>query len=180
MKHVKVHTPQYVCFDQKTGDIFSIGPAIEPGYQSFEVSEEEIEPIKSLKEKMTDYIVAYDRQEKKFLLRKLAVADIGETFGQLKSKDEVDTFYDVLLTVDKSQKMCYITTGLELIDMMKTTNVNLEKQVSFSFTKKGDPHILYDTVTFDISSKAKKPIKIKDTFSIFTDSDLANCVYEEV
>ena len=64
--------------------------------------------------------------------------------------------------------------------MMKTTNVNLEKQVSFSFTKKGDPHILYDTVTFDISSKEKKPLKIKDTFSIFTDSDLANCVYEEV
>ena len=41
---------------------------------------------------MTDYIVAYDRQEKKFLLRKLAVADIEKLFGQIKSKDEVDTF----------------------------------------------------------------------------------------
>ena len=60
--------------------------------------------------------------KKRSLLRKLAVADIGEVFGQIKSKDEVDTFYDVLLTVDKTQKMCYITTGLELIDMMKTTN----------------------------------------------------------
>tara|TARA_B100001057_G_scaffold499748_1_gene611624 strand:- start:12225 stop:12767 length:543 start_codon:yes stop_codon:yes gene_type:complete len=180
MKHTKMHTPQYVCFDQKTGDIFSIGPSVEPGYQHFEVSEEKIEPIKTYKEKMSDYVVAYDRQQKTFLLRKLAVADIGETFGQVKSKDEVDTFYDVLLTVDKKKKICYITTGLELIDMMKTTNVNLEKQVTFSFTKKGDPHILYDTITFDITSKDKKPININDTFSIFTDSDLANCVYEEI
>ena len=56
MKHVKVHTPQYVCFNQKTGDIFSIGPAIAPGYEYFEVSEEEVEPIKTYKEKMTDYV----------------------------------------------------------------------------------------------------------------------------
>ena len=36
-------------------------------------------------------------------------------------------------------------------------------------------------VTFDIrESKEKNPIKIKDTFSIFTDSDLASCVYEEI
>ena len=81
-----MHTPQYVCFDQKTGDIFSIGPSVEPGYQHFEVSEEKIEPIKTYKEKMSDYVVAYDRQQKTFLLRKLAVADIGETFGQVKSK----------------------------------------------------------------------------------------------
>ena len=64
--------------------------------------------------------------------------------------------------------------------MMKTTNVNLAKQITFSFTKKGDPHILYDTVTFDIRSKEKQSISIKDTYSIFTDSDLSNCVYEEV
>ncbi len=180
MKHVKVHTPQYVCFNQKTGDIFSIGPAIAPGYEYFEVSEEEVEPIKTYKEKMTDYVVAYDREAKQFLLRKLALADIGEVFGEVQNKNEVDTFYDVLLSVDKTQKKCYITTGLELIDMMKTTNVNLAKQITFSFTKKGDPHILYDTVTFDIRSKEKQSICIKDTYSIFTDSDLANCVYEEV
>ena len=47
MQHIKVNTPQYVCFNQKTGEIFSIGPSIEPGYQYFEVTEEEIEPIKT-------------------------------------------------------------------------------------------------------------------------------------
>ena len=29
MQHVKVDTPQYVCFNQKTGEIFSVGPSIE-------------------------------------------------------------------------------------------------------------------------------------------------------
>ena len=27
MIHEKVHTPQYVCFDDKSGQIFSIGPS---------------------------------------------------------------------------------------------------------------------------------------------------------
>ena len=57
MQHIKVDTPQYVCFNQKTGEIFSIGPSIEPGYQYFEVREEEIEPIKTFKTNMTDYVV---------------------------------------------------------------------------------------------------------------------------
>ena len=42
MEHIKVHTPQYVCFNQQTGEIFSIGPSIEDGYQFIEVTEEEI------------------------------------------------------------------------------------------------------------------------------------------
>ena len=38
MKHVKVHTQQYVCFDDKTGQILSIGPSIEDGYSFIEVT----------------------------------------------------------------------------------------------------------------------------------------------
>ena len=51
MDYVTIHTPQYVCFTQGTGEIFSIGPSIEEGYQYMEVTEEQIAPIKSLKEK---------------------------------------------------------------------------------------------------------------------------------
>ena len=52
MDYVTIHTPQYVCFTQDTGEIFSIGPSIEEGYQYMEVTEEQIAPIKSLKEKI--------------------------------------------------------------------------------------------------------------------------------
>ena len=65
MKHVKVHTPNMFVLIPKTGDIFSIGPCQTiPGYEYFEVSEEEVEPTKTYKEKMTDYVVAYDREAK--------------------------------------------------------------------------------------------------------------------
>ena len=70
MEHTRVNTPQYVCFNQKSGEIYSIGASIEEGYQYFEVSLEEVLPIKTFKEKMTDYIVAFDRSDKKFVLKK--------------------------------------------------------------------------------------------------------------
>ena len=70
MKHVKVYTQQYVCFDDKTGQIFSIGPSIEDGYSFIEVTYSEVEPIKTLKEKMTDYVVVYNRKENNPKLKK--------------------------------------------------------------------------------------------------------------
>ena len=44
MEHTRVNTPQYVCFNQKSGEIYSIGASIEEGYQYFEVSLEEVLP----------------------------------------------------------------------------------------------------------------------------------------
>lgn len=179
MRHVNVVTPQYVCFDQKTGDIFSIGPSIEEGYQYIEVTEEEVEPIKSLKEKMTDYIVAYNRSSKKFVLKKNVYVESEAKFTEILPVDE-SIMYDLLLTVDKGAKRCYISTGIELIDTMKTTNVDLQKEISFSFTKKGDPHILYDQVTFSIASTESQPLNLTGTYSIYAHSDLATCMYKEV
>ena len=88
--------------------------------------------------------------------------------------------YDLLLIVDKETKRCYINTDIELIDTMKTTNVDLQKEVTFSFTKKGDPHVLYDYVTFNITSTETKPINIKDTYSVYANSDMATCMYKEL
>ena len=179
MHHTNIHTPQYVCFDQKSGEIFSIGPSIEEGYQYFEVTEEEIEPIKTFKEKMTDYIVAYNRTTKKFVLKKNIFIEHESKFIQLQKAND-SMMYDLLLIVDKETKRCYINTDIELIDTMKTTNVDLQKEVTFSFTKKGDPHVLYDYVTFNITSTETKPIDIKDTYSVYANSDMATCMYMEL
>mgnify|MGYP000231761183 FL=1 len=179
MLHVKVDTPQYICFDQKTGEIFSIGPSIEEGYQYIQVTEEEVEPIKSFKEKMTDYIVAYNRTEKKFVLKKNIYIENEAQFTELQPVDEL-VMYDLLLTVDKKAKRCYISTGIELLDTMKTTNVDLQKEITFSFTKKGDPHILYDIATFNIADPKEAKINIKDVYSIYASSDMATCMYKEL
>ena len=63
---------------------------------------------------------------------------------------------------------------------MKTTNVDLQKEITFSFTKKGDPHILYDMVTFNIADPKECTINIKDTYSIYASSDMATCMYKEL
>ena len=63
--------------------------------------------------------------------------------------------YDILLNVDKKAKVCYINTSDELIDVMKKTNIDVNKKITFSFTKKDDPHILYDMVSFDLTEKTK-------------------------
>ena len=88
--------------------------------------------------------------------------------------------YDLLLTVDNKAKRCYISTGIELLDTMKTTNVDLQKEITFSFTKKGDPHILYDMVTFNIADPKEAKISIKDAYSIYASSDMATCMYKEL
>jgi|TARA_B100001939_G_C16720870_1_gene521147 hypothetical protein len=179
MKHVKVHTQQYVCFDDKTGQIFSIGPSIEDGYSFIEVTYSEIEPIKTLKEKMTDYVVVYNRKEKQFKLKKniiLQEQDFYQKISSFAPKQE----YDVMLTIDKSAKKCYINTDEELLEIMKKTNVDLRKQITFSFTKKDDPHVLYNMKTFDIDSSKKQEFKIKGKFDIYTNSDMARCVYKEI
>ena len=87
--------------------------------------------------------------------------------------------YDLLLTVDTKAKRCYISTGIELLDTMKTTNVDLQKEITFSFTKKGDPHVLYDMATFNIAEPKEHKINIKDTYSIYASSDMATCMYKE-
>ena len=179
MQHVKINTPQYVCFNQKTGEIFSIGPSIEPGYQYFEVTEEEIEPIKTFKTNMTDYVVAYNRAEKAFVLKKNIYIEHEAQFTQIMPLDE-SAMYDLLLTVDNKAKRCYISTGIELLDTMKTTNVDLQKEITFSFTKKGDPHILYDMATFNIADPKEQMINIKDAYSIYASSDMATCMYKEL
>jgi len=172
-------TQQYVCFNQKTGEIYSIGPSIEEGYQYIEVEDEDIEPIKSYKEKMTDYRVVYNRKEKMFVLKKLSTVSDEIAFRKLKKLQKNST-YDVLLEIDKANKLCYISTDYELLDTINQKNVDFSKDISFSITEKNNPHVLYDLVHFNIGENIKHPISELENFSVYTDSDVADCVYLEI
>tara|TARA_Y200000002_G_scaffold68079_1_gene52953 strand:- start:35511 stop:36053 length:543 start_codon:yes stop_codon:yes gene_type:complete len=179
MKHEKVHTPQYVSFDQKTGEVFCIGPTIQEGYQYIEVSDEQIEPIKTFKDKMTDYKVVYNKKERMFKLKKLVVIEEDITYQKIEKYQNEEMDFDVLLNIDKNKKSCYIDTSEELLDIMQKTNVE-HKNITFSFTKKDDPHILYDMVTFEINKNSKQSIKIPKQYDVYSNSDMAKCMYGEV
>lgn len=176
---MSVITKQYVCFDQKSGQIFSIGPNINENYQHVEITTQEAEPFQTMKENMAEYVVAYNRHDKKFVLKKNVYIENEDTFTQIQPINE-SIMYDLLLTVDKTKKICYIEHGIELLDTMETTNVDLQKEITFSFTKKGDPHVLYDMITFDITKSDPVKLDIDDKFSIYANTDMATCVYKEV
>jgi|TARA_A100001035_G_scaffold241252_1_gene207166 hypothetical protein len=179
MKHVKVETPQYVSFDQQTGTIMGIGPTPLEGFQKLQVTEEEVEPIKSLREKMTDYVVVYNRKEKQFKLKKIVVIKEGITYKKI-DKVGKDKDFDIILNINSKKNVCNINTNEELLDIMKKSNIDLRKDVTFSITKKDDPHILYDIITFNITDKSEKPIKIESKYDVYTNSDMAECVYGEI
>ena len=113
-----------------------------------------------------------------FKLKKVTILEEASQYQKLpKVSSKMD--YDILLNVDKKAKVCYINTSDELIDVMKKTNIDVNKKITFSFTKKDDPHILYDMVSFDLTEKTKKSISIQNSYDIYTTVDLASCVYGE-
>ena len=63
---------------------------------------------------------------------------------------------------------------------MKTTNVDLQKEITFSFTKKGDPHVLYDMVTFNIANPKEATGNVDGVYSVYASSDMATCMYKEL
>ena len=175
MHSIKVETKQYVCFDSKTGEIFSIGPSQEPEYEYIEVTEEEIEPIQTYKERMEDYKVIFNSVSKKFELRKLANLEIESNFvlHQIQEKT-TDPYYDIVFTVDKQRDLCYIST----IDSL--SNVSFDTSIMFSITKKDDPHFLIKSVDYKVGEETEFSMKADSSYSIYTNSNSLRCVYEEI
>ena len=176
MPDVKIETKQYVSFSPDNGEIHAIGPCSEyPGYESIQVTEEQIEPIKSYKDKMEDYKVLFSSVTKKYELRKLENNVIESNFilSKIKEKDK-DPYFDIIFSVDKKKNMCYIDTIEEL------SNVKFDSSIMFSITKKDDPHLLIKSVDYTVGEKLNFKVKLDNPYSIYTDSNSLRCVYEEV
>ena len=139
---------QYVCFKKSTGEIFSVGPSIEEGCDYIEVTDQEIEPIKTYQEKMEDYRVVFHNASKKYVLRKNVSIENDFIFNEVKHISQ-DDLYDIVFRVDKANKICYISTNEDLKES------SLRQDILFSITKKDDPHILYQSVTFEITDESK-------------------------
>tara|TARA_B100000900_G_C20598752_1_gene724576 strand:+ start:2899 stop:3426 length:528 start_codon:yes stop_codon:yes gene_type:complete len=175
MHSIKVETKQYVSFNPDTGEIFAIGPSQEEGYQHIEVTEEQIDPIKTFKDKMEDYKVVFSSVTKQHELRKLENNEDENRFllNQLQEKRK-DPYFDIIFSVDKKKDLCYISTIEGL------SNVKFDANIMFSVTKKDDPHFLIESVDYKVGDKLELEIKLDKPYSIFTDSNSLRCVYEEI
>ena len=159
-------TKQYVNFLPKTGELFSVGPSVEDGYEHLEVTEQELEPIKTFKDKMEDYRVIFERN--RYVLKK--VSSIEKYFNLVKV--EKDGTFDIKLVLDKSQNLCYISN---------IQDMNLDQDIMFSITKSDDPHILYQCLDFNMKNKATAQIKCElENYGVYTDCQNLRCVYEEI
>lgn len=172
-------TKQYVSFVQETGRIFEVGPEPSLEHQYIEVSDDLADKFKSSEYTFSDFVVSYNRTRKKFSVKQVSTTAEELIFRKIK-KLQPDTLYDVLLEVDLSNKLCYIRTDDEILDIVNKSNLDFDKEVTFNFTKKNDPHVLYDKATFKIGDNTQKKVSIEDSYSVFTDSQVADCVYTEV
>lgn len=172
-------TQQYVSFDQATGRIFEVGPEPDITYQYFEIPNELADKFKSSEYTFSDFAVAYDRVRKKFSVKQITTTKAEPTFRKLKRFQE-DTMYDLLLEIDIDKKLCYISTDAEILDIVDKANLDFDKEITFNFTQKNDPHVLFDTLTFTIGDTDKQSVSISGDYSVFTDSQVADCVYTEI
>ena len=175
MHSIKVETKQYVSFNPDSGEIFAVGPSQEEGYQHIEVTEEQVYPIKTFKDKMEDYRVLFSSVTKRHELRKLENNEDKNQFALRKLQEKrKDPYFDVIFSVDKNKNLCYISTIESL------SNVKFDASIMFSITKKDDPHFLIEAVDYKVGDKLELKIKLDKPYSIFTDSDALRCVYEEI
>jgi hypothetical protein len=139
---------------------------VEDGYEHLEVTEQELEPIKTFKDKMEDYRVIFERN--RYVLKK--VSSIEKYFNLVKV--EKDGTFDIKLVLDKSQNLCYIST---------IQDMNLDQDIMFSITKSDDPHILYQCLNFNMKNKTTAQIKCElENYGVYTDCQNLRCVYEEI
>ena len=175
MHSIKVETKQYVSFNPDSGEIFAVGPSQEEGYQHIEVTEEQVYPIKTFKDKMEDYRVLFSSVTKRHELRKLGNNEDENKFVLRKLQEKrKDPYFDVIFSVDKKKDLCYISTIESL------SNVNFDASIMFSITKKDDPHFLIESIDYKVGDKLELKIKLDMPYSVFTDSDTLRCVYEEI
>lgn len=175
MHSIKVETKQYVSFNPDSGEIFAVGPSQEEGYQHIEVTEEQVYPIKTFKDKMEDYRVLFSSVTKRYELRKLENNEDKNEFVLRKLQEKrKDPYFDVVFSVDKKKDLCYISTIESL------SNVKFDASIMFSITNKDDPHFLIESVDYKVGDKLELKIKLDKPYSIFTDSDSLRCVYEEI
>ena len=157
----KVDSKTYVYFDQETGKIEKIGGKSDPKGLSFiTVDSKIVKPILSAEKSLDDYIVEYDITKKQLSVKELKRPETEDERSLLTFKEILKTQktkkIDVLLQQDFKNKCWAISLSEKIKEQFHDESAYIRSNMFFSVTKKGNPNILYRTISFPISDLIKQ------------------------
>lgn len=140
----------YVSFEKNTGRIFGISNEKDPDANLIEVSLKEVESLLEGKESFSNYAVEYNPKTKtlEFVNKFEHVFDhfsVNDFIYEILENDIEDA--DITLTQDIPNTCWKIELGKELKKNLRSKGVSLNSGLLFSVTAKGDPNILYKTLS---------------------------------
>lgn len=143
----------YVVFDKDTGAILSIGNEKDDTTNYITAPLSEVLSLKQGVEPLTNYAVQYNPKTKDLELTSifeqvLDLQSVNEFIYEIPEKEINDT--DIDLVQDIPNACWKIKIGKGLKQSIKSKGVNLNSNMMFSVTEKGDPNILYKTLSAHI------------------------------
>ena len=156
-----VSTKKYLCFDED-GEIKKISNDKDQNLDNFEIEVHEILGFLEGRERLIDYKMSYDYEEKRYkLIHKETLpqrSNYGTFVHELTQKD-YET--DVTIIKDNTTKVWKLVLNPKIADDKMAVE---QAQKSFSVTKKYDPNILYKVLKFSEENNFEIPFDDKFEF----------------
>lgn len=144
----------WIRFDKDTGNIVGMGPFKQEGANSIPVPYEDVKHILEGKESRRNYIVQYNPKTKnlEFVPKHSLILDaysVKDFIHELTEEEIAEA--DILLIQDIPNTCWKIQLGKNLRKNLKERGISLNHTLVFSITEKGDPNILYKTLSVHFS-----------------------------
>ncbi len=166
--------PMFVNFEVATGEIYSVGPSKQDGYDSIEVDFASVERILNFTDKKTDYKVVFNTVDKQFELKHQS--EVQQTYqGFIAISDDVENADVELLRNGNEMKIIVSSKVQEVFD-----KTNLDSTTSFSICAKDDPHTLYDLLKVDLRKNNSFLLDLNKDFTIYTKRKFATYNYKDL
>lgn len=185
MTDIKINSDRYVYFNQD-GEITKITNYKDLSQESLKVSFSDVETIVSGAEPSLNFLVLYDKKEKKHVLRKKIFSKNSnlKSFIYELTTDELNP--EVTIIQDLKNKKWKISLSSELKKLLSSDNPNA--MLFFSVTKKKNPNLLYRVLRVKISDllTRDKILKFQDQeecstdISIYTVKQMNSYKYEVI
>lgn len=152
----KVNKDTYVYYDQETGKIKRVGGKTESNGLSYITTDPKlVEPIMKGLKGLDDYVVEYDISKKTLNLKEVKRPEAEDEKSLLTFK-EVPTLLktkkvDVLIQQNLKKQVWIIRLSKSIVDSLKSESVYIRSNLFFSVTEKGNPNVLYRTISCPIS-----------------------------
>lgn len=143
----------YIIFNKDNGEILSISNVADNNESYIQVPAAEVLSLKQGTEDISNYHVQYNPKIKELELKSkyefaLDALTVNDSIYEL-PEDAIDDA-DVQVTQDIPNACWKVTLGKSLKENIKRKGINLNASFLFSVTKKGDPNILYKTLSVHV------------------------------